>query len=49
MRNRRVDEGEGGGLKGTRAESIATGDRHLLQLGTYEGIGIVTLAVFLEE
>ncbi len=30
-----------------RAEGIVTGDRHLLDLGTFEGIQIVTLAVFL--
>lgn len=31
-----------------KAELIVTGDRHLLTLGEYEGIGIVTLAEFLE-
>ncbi len=31
-----------------RAELIVTGDRHLLDLREYEGIGIVTLAGFLE-
>jgi putative PIN family toxin of toxin-antitoxin system len=31
------------------AEAIVTGDRHLLDLGTYERIEIVTLAVFLER
>lgn len=31
------------------AETIVTGDRHLLDLKTYEGIEIVTLAVFLER
>lgn len=31
-----------------KAELIVTGDRHLLTLGEYEGIGIVTLAAFLE-
>jgi putative PIN family toxin of toxin-antitoxin system len=30
------------------AELIVTGDRHLLTLGEYEGIGIITLAKFLE-
>lgn len=32
-----------------RAELIVTGDRHLLELKEYEGIGIVTLAGFLAE
>lgn len=31
------------------AEMIVTGDRHLLDLERYEGIEIVTLAVFLER
>lgn len=31
-----------------KAELIVTGDRHLLDIGTYEGITIVTLAAFLE-
>jgi putative PIN family toxin of toxin-antitoxin system len=31
------------------AEAIVTGDRYLLDLGTYERIEIVTLAVFLER
>lgn len=31
-----------------RAELIVTGDRHLLTLWEYEGIGIVTLAAFLQ-
>ena len=30
------------------ADMIVTGDRHLLDLERYEGIEIVTLAVFLE-
>lgn len=30
------------------AELIVTGDRHLLDLGSYEGTAIVTLAAFLE-
>lgn len=30
------------------AELIVTGDRHLLDLGTFEGIVIVTLAAFLD-
>ena len=32
-----------------RADLIITGDRHLLELGRYEGIAIVTLAGFLER
>jgi uncharacterized protein len=32
-----------------RAELIVTGDRHLLDIGSYEGIAIVTLAMFLER
>lgn len=31
------------------AELIVTGDRHLLDLGSYDGVAIVTLAVFLER
>ena len=31
------------------ADMIVTGDRHLLDLERYEGIEIVTLAVFLEQ
>ena len=31
-----------------KSELIVTGDRHLLTLGEYEGIGIITLAKFLE-
>ena len=31
-----------------KAELIVTGDRHLLELGEYERIGVVTLAGFLE-
>ncbi len=30
------------------AELIVTGDRHLVDLGRYEGIAIVTLASFLD-
>ena len=30
------------------ADVVVTGDRHLVDLKTYEGIDIVTLAVFLE-
>ena len=32
-----------------KAEAIVTGDRHLLDLGTYGEIEVVTLAVFLER
>ena len=32
-----------------QAEAIVTGDKHLLDLVTYEGIEIVTLVVFLER
>jgi putative PIN family toxin of toxin-antitoxin system len=32
-----------------KAEIIVTGDRHLLGLGEYEGVKIITLAEFLEE
>jgi putative PIN family toxin of toxin-antitoxin system len=31
------------------ADMVVTGDKHLLDLKTYEGIEIVTLAVFLER
>jgi len=31
-----------------KAELIVTGDRHLLELGEYEGVKMVTLAEFLE-
>ena len=30
------------------AELIVTGDRHLLDIGSYEGIAVVTLAAFLQ-
>jgi len=31
-----------------KAELIVTGDRHLLELGEYEGVKIITLAEFME-
>lgn len=31
------------------AELIVTGDRHLLELGAWEGVAIVTLAAFLDR
>lgn len=31
------------------ADMVVTGDKHLLDLKTYEGVDIVTLAVFLER
>ena len=31
------------------AELIVTGDRHLLDIGMYKGVAIVTLAAFLED
>ncbi len=35
--------------KKAAAELIVTGDKHLLDIGRYEGIAVVTLAVFLES
>jgi putative PIN family toxin of toxin-antitoxin system len=31
------------------AEAIVTGDRHLLALGSYQGVQVITLAKFLEN